>query len=393
MLRNTVLLEAYPTKLLKSFEGFPAMSKAQLLQERETRILKAIALEKPDRTPVVLEYAGFAAKVTNTPLPEFLGSRSRSVDVMIKAFQIVGDGDGIDYGVFSPYSLAYGWMSKVKVSGAELPDDVMYQVAETELMKAEDYDRILQQGWPDFYRLFMRERVLNDVPPERLPSAQPFRDVRAAWAAQGIPVLSGGTVSLPFELLCGGRSLNSFFIDLMTLPDKIQEVMDAMMPHLVGHICQKAKTEGYPAVWIGGWRSASNMISPRLWERFVWPYFEKAVNEVVNYGLIALLHLDSDWTRDLAFFRSLPRGKCILATDGQTDLLKAKEILSGHMCLMGDVPAAMLAFGTTDEVYEYSVKLIKELGPEGFILHSGCDIPMDAKLPNVQTMVAAAIGR
>ena len=103
----------------------PAMNKAQLLKERQTRILKAIALERPDRIPVVLEYAGFAAKVTNTPLPEFLGSRSRSVDVMIKAFQIVGDGDGIDYGVFSPYSLAYGWMSKVMVSGVELPDEVV----------------------------------------------------------------------------------------------------------------------------------------------------------------------------------------------------------------------------------------------------------------------------
>jgi hypothetical protein len=68
------------------------MSKAQLLEERQTRILKAIALESPNRTPVVLEYAGFAAKVTNTPLPEFLGSLSKSVDVMIEAFHIVGDG-------------------------------------------------------------------------------------------------------------------------------------------------------------------------------------------------------------------------------------------------------------------------------------------------------------
>jgi hypothetical protein len=83
-----------------SFSDFPAMSKAQLLKERQTRIFRAIGLEKPDRTPVVLEYAGFAAKVTNTPLPEFLGSLSKSVDVMIKAFQIIGDGDGIDYGVY-----------------------------------------------------------------------------------------------------------------------------------------------------------------------------------------------------------------------------------------------------------------------------------------------------
>jgi len=35
--------------------------------------------------------------------------------------------------------------------------------------------------------------------------------------------------------------------------------------------------------------------------------------------------------------------------------------------------------------------LIRELGPEGFILHSGCDIPANAKLENVKAMVAAAL--
>ncbi len=133
------------------------MSKAQLLKERQARIFKAIDLEKPDRVPVVLEYAGFAAHVTNKPLAVFLGSISKSVDVMIEAFHIVGEADGIDYGSYSPYSLAYGWMSKVKVAGVELPDDAMYQVVEAELMKIEDYDRILHEGWRDFYRLFMQE--------------------------------------------------------------------------------------------------------------------------------------------------------------------------------------------------------------------------------------------
>jgi uroporphyrinogen-III decarboxylase len=187
--------------------------------------------------------------------------------------------------------------------------------------------------------------------------------------------------------------LTEFFSDLLTIPDKIQEVMDIIMPHLVGPVCKKAKASGLPAIWVGGWRSASNMISPRMWERFVWPYFERGVHEVTDSGLIAILHLDSDWTRDLAYFKSLPKSKCILATDGETDLFRAKEILGDRMCLMGDVPAAMLAFGTPDEVFEYSTKLIRELGPKGFILHSGCDIPTNAKLENVQAMLAAAIGK
>jgi hypothetical protein len=369
------------------------MEKGSLLEQRQTRILETVALEKPDRTPVILEYAGFAARVTNTPLPEFLSSVIYSVKTMIEAFHIIGEADAINYGSYFVYDLCYLWMSKVKVPGIDLAQDSMYQVAEAELMKVEDYDQILRKGWPDFYRGFMEDRVLNNVPLERLPSGQTPIDIRAEWAAHGIPVFNGGVVSTPFELLCGARSLNKFSRDLHTIPEKVQKVMDFIVPQLPGPVCKQAKSLGYPAVWVGGWRSASNMLSPHMWERFVWLYFERVVKEVVSSGLIAILHLDSDWTRDLSHFRSLPKSKCILATDGQTDLLKAKEVLNGHMCLMGDVPAAMLTLATPDEIYEYSRKLIRELGPEGFILHSGCDIPVNAKLSNVQVMVSAATGK
>ena len=81
-----------------------------------------------------------------------------------------------------------------------------------------------------------------------------------------------------------------------------------------------------------------------------------------------------------------------MALDGETDIFKAKEVLGDHMCIMGDVPASMLFLDTPDNVYAYCTHLIRELGPGGFILQSGCDIPANAKLENVQAMVAAATG-
>jgi uroporphyrinogen-III decarboxylase len=59
---------------------------------------------------------------------------------------------------------------------------------------------------------------------------------------------------------------------------------------------------------------------------------------------------------------------------------------------MGDVGAPMLSFGKPEDVYEYSSTLIRDLGPQGFILHSGCDIPTDAKPANVRAMIQAAGG-
>jgi hypothetical protein len=92
----------------------------------------------------------------------------------------------------------------------------MWQVCETDLMKLEDYDRILDLGWPEFFENFMKKRVLNDAPPELLPPNWKTIDARGEWAANGVPVLSGGDVTTPIELLCGSRSLVEFASDMRT---------------------------------------------------------------------------------------------------------------------------------------------------------------------------------
>jgi hypothetical protein len=369
-----------------------SMSTEDLYNERLKRILKAVALEEPDRTPVVLEYSGFAAYATRTPVAAFLKSPQTNIDTMIKAFELVGDGDAINYGAFWPYGLCYDFMSKVRVPGVDLPENEMWQVTETQLMDRTDYDRILHHGWLDFFQKMMRERILKDVPPEYLPPQRRSVDVRTEWRSIGVPVLSGGDITTPIELLCGARSLMEFAIDLMDIPEKVEAVMDVIWPHLSGAAIQRAKRKGYPLVWVGGWRAAPCLLSPAMWRRFVWPYYRQLVVEVVDAGLIALLHLDSDWTRELDMFKELPRAKCIMALDGETDIFKAKEILGDHMCIMGDVPASMLFLKEPEDIYAYCTRLIRQLGPQGFILQSGCDIPANAKLENVQAMVAAAVG-
>ncbi|MGD2037364.1 MAG: uroporphyrinogen decarboxylase family protein [Desulfobacterales bacterium] len=368
------------------------MNTEDLYNQRLTRILKAVALEAPDRTPVVLEYSGFAASVTQTLMATFLRSPQTNVETMIRAFHIVGEGDAINYGSFWPYGLCYDFMAKVRVPGVDLPKNDMWQVVETELMGRKDYDRILNDGWPSFFKKMLSQHILKDVPPDFLPPQRKSIDIRAVWQAHGIPVLSGGDITTPIELLCGARSLMKFAMDLLEIPDKVEAVMDTILPHLAGKAVRRAKKLGYPLVWIGGWRSAPYLLSPVMWNRFVWPYFRKTVLEVIDAGLIALLHLDSDWTRELQRFKELPRGKCIMALDGETDIFRAKDILGNHMCIMGDVPASMLFLDHPHDVYQYCSRLIRELGPQGFILQSGCDIPTNAKLENVQAMVSAAIG-
>ena len=155
------------------------MSTKDLYNQRLERILKVVALEKPDRTPVVLEYSGFAAYATQTPMTAFLKSPRTNIDTMIKTFELVGDGDAINYGAFWPYGLCYDFMAKVCVPGVDLAENEMWQVTETQLMDRNDYDRILQHGWLNFFQEIMHARILNDVPPEYLPPQRRSVDIPA----------------------------------------------------------------------------------------------------------------------------------------------------------------------------------------------------------------------
>jgi uroporphyrinogen-III decarboxylase len=102
------------------------------------------------------------------------------------------------------------------------------------------------------------------------------------------------------------------------------------------------------------------------------------------------LHYDSDWTKNLEYLLELPAKKFILELDGDTDIFKAKEILGGHCAIMGDMPAALLAIGSTSEVDEYAKKLITVVGKGGGLLYSsGCCVPMNAKHENVKAFFDA----
>jgi len=187
-----------------------------------------------------------------------------------------------------------------------------------------------------------------------------------------------------------GRGIKGISTDTFRHKEKIKAASKAWMRGITAMAIGNALFSGVHRIFIGMSRTSPDFISRRNFEELVLPELEYMINRKVDFGMTPLLHCDTNWTKFFDLFKRFPKKRCILELDGKSDIFKAKEILGDHMCIMGDVPAVLLATGSRDEVLAYCRRLIETVGKGGgFILSSGCSIPANAKVENVKALYDA----
>jgi len=364
------------------------------------RIETAIALGKPDRVPVVPIIDFFASHYGGITQHEMFFDLQKADRALLKTMDELGRMDG--------QNLSYAGMGRIVMlaipnppimpgmNGAA-PDD-QFQFVETSLMQPQEYLELIERGpvrWmmdklkinhPSLYNPLNFTKAMATVIGDNLK----FRRSMKRMRGHGVESLVAYNIVFPplefLSLLM--RSFNDFTIDLFRYPDEVEAACKALR----GPICklglQLVALSGVKRVFIGGTRTSASFMSPRLFEKFALPEWEAVCDFFIRRGITPVLHFDSDWTPFFHYFRELPKGKCVMNLDGTSDIFKAREVLGDRMCIMGDVPATMLKLGEPEEVDGYCRRLIEELGQDGgFILSSGCTVPIDARPENVSTML------
>ena len=370
------------------------MDNSALYQERFDRIKKTIALEPVDQVPIAYMGVAFSPRYNGMSIAEFCENPESAAQVTFATAKKL-DFDAVNLasaGRITPLLTAI-WLSRLGVPGRDLPADSLWQVREAEVMTVEDYDTIVNIGWPAFFGSYL-PRVID---PQEFGMSMGWMGqntprIQQQYRDAGIVIVCDAPVSvgIPFEYLCGGRSMQKFFLDLYRMPDRIKAAMDVIQAAQLEAIKAAPPFGGIRGTWVGGWRAASALVAPRLWNKFVWPYILEQVEACVAVGITPVLHWDQDWTRDLVRLQELPAKKVILNPDGMTDMRKFKELVGDRMAMMGDIPASILAAGTPDDVYTYVRDQVALFEGRGLILCPGCDAPINTKPENMEAFVAAA---
>jgi uroporphyrinogen-III decarboxylase len=194
------------------------------------------------------------------------------------------------------------------------------------------------------------------------------------------------------------RGISNLTRDIFQRPQKVLEMCEWLMEYEAVLAMRDAMIMGAGEVpgaeiifFVNGGPPG---MPPRIFDRFFWPIAKKMIDIFVTRGFKVRCHWDNDLTPYLETMRDigagLPKGKIMLDLE-KTDMKRAKEVLGDVACLYGNVPSALLCYGTVDEVDAYCRQLIADCAPGGgYVLGTECETPWNARPENVKAICDAA---
>jgi len=365
-------------------------------EERWDRIAAAVKMQAPkDRVPVIMQGHIPSAKMMD---PEVVPADilERPDYFLQKAFEGYEELKVIDaLNALGGYSRTNGLslMTLCKLPGVELPRTEILQIDEHAFMEFDDYKKLIADGWAKFKTDYIEAHVPL-TPDDYAVGKVWMGKVTEMQAKYGYLQFSGVPHPSGWDALSAMRGMNHFFRDVRKDPQLIKDALAAMCEADWDNYLKMLKTNAetkasiacmcQPAV-----RANCDFVSRKTYEEFVWPYVWKFGNAIIESGNIVHFHYDAKWDDFLDLYKEFPKSTCIFDSDGLTDIYKVKELLGDTMGITGNVGASLLALGTPEEVFNFSVKQIHDMGP-GYILTSSCTCPANCKPENLRAMMAAA---
>jgi len=250
---------------------------------------------------------------------------------------------------------------------------------------------------PDFTRAHFRTKWMVSSPQE-LEAAlyllagerytvdnTSYRDNLAGVGEDGI-VLSGAATDPLMFLLSGWMGVRSFSYALADYPEEIEQALEIITRKQLERAAVAAQSE-CPFFQVGGNITAS-VVSPRLFARYVMPFFREVTDLLHAAGKLAQYHFDG-WVKPLLPMIAESGLDCIEALtpqpSGDVTLAEAIAALQGKLLIQGGMPAALVTHGfDQEECGRYALETIRIAKTGRVALGMGDNVPPDGDLERVR---------
>ena len=192
------------------------------------------------------------------------------------------------------------------------------------------------------------------------------------------PVLAG--VIGPFSLAGRLMGLTEFIYRVMDDPDMVHLLLDKAATFLTSYILA-LKAAGANGIMMA--EPAAGLLSPSWNAEFSTPYVKRIVDAVQDDTFVVAYH---NCGNTVPLAESLVANGCRMYHFGNA--IRMKDIIGripADRLVLGNIdPASQFARGTPESVAEAVSNLLDEMaGHDNFVLSSGCDIPPQTPIENI----------
>ena len=341
------------------------------------RVRCAARRQPVDRVPVAPYMGNHGARVAGVPIGAYCRSGRVMAEAQFKAWQFYGQDAVVAQS--DNYYIAQGFGVEVEHHQDSTPSlkiPVVRELADIERLRVPDP---LEDGRMPVYLEAIRrlaEMTRGEVA-VRAPGTGPFS-------------LAGhlmGAETFLLELAMADREPGGK--EEQSLRRLLELTTEALIAFATA--CIEA---GAHLVQAGDSLASLDMISPAAYRKWAWPAerrFFATINPLAERcGVATLLHICGNMT---AVLESMADTQAhILELDHKVSLRTAKERVGEGVCLMGNLdPVELLWRGTPEAVASAAGQAIADAGLQGgFILGSGCEVPVETPKENIHAMIETA---
>ena len=296
--------------------------------------------------------------------------------------------------------------------GQKLPDNLAIQAVEGEYMRADEYKdfaadptafwlkQYLPRAYgalgplamlPDFPRISESVDTIDLLIPFGLP---PFQEMLkkmmdagnelmrilgivgqtgAMVAGEGFPAMGINIVKTPFDYLGDTlRGTKGILMDMYRHPKDLLAATEAYVPVLIKSIIGASDRTNAPCAMYVLHKGADGFMSREQFEKFYWPTWKQVMLALYEEGITSYLFIEGSYNQRLDYLAQMPEKSLVCHFD-KSDMHRVKEVLSDKFIIAGNVPASLMATGTTDDVRACCASLMDLFGDvPGYIMTHGC---------------------
>jgi hypothetical protein len=346
-------------------------------QERINRIKTTVNHEEPDKVPILSMIGTWAVHYSNGTIQEMADHPQKEIDYYCEPHKkLYSDATYTAGCVFDAKSAQCLGSESHFISS----DGATVQHREITPMEASEYPELIAD--PEAY-------IFNKMLPRKAKKlagsdAEKYAAIKALvdhWKVKGmiqgqlveklkndfeLPVITGGFAYPPLDYIFDYlRGFQGVSLDMRRNEDdlvKACEAMQGMADTFLGITEDMKEVPDFP--FFATMMHIPTFISPKQFEKFFLPTYEKMVYRIHERGGKLIMFLEGKWKQKYDWLNSLPKNFAVGIIEGD-DIFEAKKCVGDNITLAGGMPLEMLKLSTKEACIDYAKKLVDELAPGG----------------------------